>query len=134
MPSTASSRSLPTRAILGHELGVEVVAVGEGVTNVKPGDRCSVEPYLNCQKCIACRRGKPNACTQIQVLGVHADGGMREQFALPARKLHPSAKLTLDQLALVGDAGHRARTPCNARRWSGASSRWSSARDPSDWR
>src|SRR5580765_5036568 len=43
--------------IRGHELGVEVVAIGEGVTNVKPGDRCSVEPYMNCQDCFACRRG-----------------------------------------------------------------------------
>ena len=33
--------------IPGHELGVEVVAVGSGVTNVKPGDKCSVEPYIN---------------------------------------------------------------------------------------
>ena len=91
--------------ILGHELGVEVMAVGEGVSNVKPGDRCSVEPYLNCQKCIACRSGKPNCCTDIRVLGVHTDGGMREEFVLPARKLHPSAKLTLDQLALVETLG-----------------------------
>ena len=37
--------------IPGHELGVEVLSVGEGVTNVKPGDKCSVEPYINCQKC-----------------------------------------------------------------------------------
>ena len=29
--------------IPGHELGVEVLAVGDGVTNVKPGDRCLVE-------------------------------------------------------------------------------------------
>lgn len=87
--------------ILGHELGVEVVSVGPGVANVKPGDRCSVEPYINCQKCIACRRGKPNCCSELRVLGVHVDGGMREAFVLPARKLHPSAKLTLDQLALV---------------------------------
>lgn len=91
--------------ILGHELGVEVLAIGEGVTNVAPGDRCSVEPYLNCQKCIACRRGKPNACTAIQVLGVHTDGGMRERFIVPARKLHPSSTLTLDQLALVETLG-----------------------------
>lgn len=91
--------------ILGHELGVEVLAVGEGVTHVKPGDRCSVEPYINCQKCIACRRGRSNCCTDIQVLGVHADGGMREQFALPARKLHPSARLTYEQLALVEPLG-----------------------------
>ena len=91
--------------ILGHELGVEVVAVGEGVTNVRPGDRCSVEPYLNCEKCIACRRGKGNCCTNLRVLGVHTDGGMREQFTLPARKLHPSATLPFEQLALVETLG-----------------------------
>src|SRR5213595_2548432 len=39
--------------IPGHELGVEVVAIGAGVTNVKPGDRCAVEPYINCQQCYA---------------------------------------------------------------------------------
>jgi 2-desacetyl-2-hydroxyethyl bacteriochlorophyllide A dehydrogenase len=87
--------------VLGHELGVEVVSVGPGVGNVRPGDRCSVEPYINCQKCVACRRGKPNCCTELRVLGVHVDGGMREAFVVPARKLHPSAALSLDQLALV---------------------------------
>ncbi|HLJ56694.1 MAG TPA: alcohol dehydrogenase catalytic domain-containing protein, partial [Chthonomonadaceae bacterium] len=31
--------------ILGHELGVEVVALGEGVdSDLRPGDRCAVEP------------------------------------------------------------------------------------------
>ena len=87
--------------ILGHELGVEVVATGEGVTRIHPGDRCSVEPYLNCGKCIACWRGKPNCCAHISVLGVHADGGMREQFIVRADKLHASEKLDFDQLALV---------------------------------
>jgi 2-desacetyl-2-hydroxyethyl bacteriochlorophyllide A dehydrogenase len=91
--------------ILGHELGVEVMAVGSGVGNVKPGDRCSVEPYINCGRCIACRRGKPNCCSELSVLGVHTDGGMREQFSLPARKLHSSATLTFDQLALVETLG-----------------------------
>ena len=87
--------------IPGHELGVEVVAVGDGVTHVKPGDRCSVEPYMNCQQCLACRRGVGNCCQNLKVLGVHTDGGMRPRFVVPARKLHPSTKLTLDQLALV---------------------------------
>ena len=91
--------------ILGHELGVEVLEVGADVGNVQPGDRCAVEPYLNCGRCIACRRGKPNCCTDIRVLGVHTDGGMREEFTLPARKLHPSARLSLDQLALVETLG-----------------------------
>src|SRR5262245_61727255 len=87
--------------IPGHELGIEVVSVGGDVTNVKPGDRCSVEPYINCQQCYACERGHSNCCENLQVLGVHIDGGMRPQFVLPARKLHVSTNLTLEQLALV---------------------------------
>ncbi len=91
--------------IPGHELGVEVVEVGPGVTNVRAGDRCSVEPYLNCQECLACRRGRPNCCKSLKVLGVHTDGGLRPRFIVPARKLHPSKKLGLEQLALVETLG-----------------------------
>jgi threonine dehydrogenase-like Zn-dependent dehydrogenase len=91
--------------VLGHELGVEVVEVGSSSKNVQPGDRCSVEPYLNCGHCIACRRGKTNCCVNLQVLGVHTDGGMREAIVVPSRKLHPSRQLTLDQLALIETLG-----------------------------
>jgi alcohol dehydrogenase len=87
--------------IPGHELGVEVLAVGTSVTNVAPGDHCSVEPYLNCQKCYSCRRGHTNCCEHNQTLGVMCDGGLAERYLLPARKLHISRKLTFDQLALV---------------------------------
>src|SRR6185295_15390260 len=91
--------------IPGHELGVEVVAVGDGVKNVKPGDRCAVEPYINCQKCFSCRRGHTNCCENHQTLGVHCDGGLRPKFTVPARKLHISRKLTFEQLALVETLG-----------------------------
>lgn len=87
--------------ILGHELGVEVLAVGAGVTRVKPGDRCSVEPYMNCGACGACRKGAGNCCANLKVLGVMTDGGLREQFTVRADKLHPSATLPYDALALV---------------------------------
>jgi 2-desacetyl-2-hydroxyethyl bacteriochlorophyllide A dehydrogenase len=87
--------------IPGHELGVEVVAVGPGVTAVRPGDRCCVEPYLNCGQCHACRRGLTNCCEHNQTLGVHCDGGLRPLFTVPARKLHPSPRLTHEQNALV---------------------------------
>jgi 2-desacetyl-2-hydroxyethyl bacteriochlorophyllide A dehydrogenase len=59
-----------------------------------------VEPYLNCGNCIACRRGRTNCCEQLQVLGVHRDGGMVEWLVVPANKLHPS-NLPLEHLALV---------------------------------
>lgn len=87
--------------IPGHELGVEVVAVGAGVVNVKVGERCSVEPYMNCGDCHACRKGASNCCANLKVLGVMTDGGMRERFTVPAHKLHPSKTLSFDQLALV---------------------------------
>ena len=87
--------------IPGHELGVEVVAIGEGVTNVKEGDRCSVEPYMNCGKCYACRKGHPNCCEHLKVIGVMTDGGLCERFLIRADKLHPSEKLSMEQLALV---------------------------------
>jgi 2-desacetyl-2-hydroxyethyl bacteriochlorophyllide A dehydrogenase len=87
--------------IPGHELGVEVLAVGAGVTNVKPGDRCSVEPYINCGHCYSCRRGHTNCCETNKTLGVMCDGGMCERIVLPARKLHVSSKLSYEQLALV---------------------------------
>lgn len=87
--------------IPGHELGVEVVSVGEGVTGVAPGDRCCVEPYINCQQCHSCRRGLTNCCEHHQTLGVHCDGGLRPLFTVPARKLHPSPRLTHEQNALV---------------------------------
>jgi 2-desacetyl-2-hydroxyethyl bacteriochlorophyllide A dehydrogenase len=87
--------------IPGHELGVEVLEVGTGVSNVKPGDRCSVEPYMNCGQCHACRKGATNCCANLKVIGVMCDGGMCERIILPAHKLHPSKKLAMDQLALV---------------------------------
>src|ERR1700747_2000414 len=64
--------------ILGHELGVEVLALGPGAEGrgIAVGDRCAVEPYLNCGRCVACRRGKTNCCTTLRTLGVHTDGGL----------------------------------------------------------
>lgn len=101
--------------ILGHELGVEVVAVGAGVANVRVGDRAAVEPYLNCGQCIACRRGKPNCCRTLKVLGVHVDGGHRPRFVVPAAKLHVSTRLSHDQLALVETLGIGAHAVGRAR-------------------
>jgi alcohol dehydrogenase len=87
--------------ILGHELGVEVVAVAEDVTHVKPGDRCTVAPFRNPTATPAVRRGKPNCGEQLSVLGVHEDGGMRPFLAFPARNLHVSETLSYEQLAFV---------------------------------
>lgn len=91
--------------IPGHELGVTVLDTGAGVANVRPGDRCSVEPYMNCRLCYACRSGNPNCCETLQVIGVMIDGGLCERFLIRADKLHVSCKLSFEQLALVETLG-----------------------------
>ncbi|MFM2242071.1 MAG: hypothetical protein RLZ97_926 [Verrucomicrobiota bacterium] len=86
----------------GHELGLEVVAVGPDVTHLKPGDRCSLEPYVNDPDSPVSRKGHSNCCPGVQVIGVHNNGGLRQgTFTVPARKLHPGNDLSYDQLALV---------------------------------
>ncbi len=86
----------------GHELGLEVMEVGEGVSHVKPGDRCSLEPYVNNPDSRTSLKGATNCCPGVEVIGVHGDGGLRQgTFVVPARKLHPGNDLSYDQLALV---------------------------------
>jgi alcohol dehydrogenase len=88
--------------IPGHELGLEILALGEDVTHIKVGDKCSLEPYVNDVNSSTSRKGNSNCCPGVQVLGVHTDGGLRDgPWICPARKLHPGNQLSYDQLALV---------------------------------
>lgn len=84
--------------VIGHELSGRVVADGGGWS---AGDLVVVNPYLSCGTCRACRRGKPNCCTRIEVLGVHRDGGMVPRLAVPAGNLYCAEGLTPHQAAMV---------------------------------
>lgn len=85
--------------ILGHELGGEVLAIDGGAAVV--GDLCAVSPYLNDASSPASKRGRSNCCEQLQVMGVHCDGGMRPVIRVPVDKLHVSKSLDCERLALV---------------------------------
>lgn len=91
--------------VLGHELGVEVLEAPPNSLGIKAGDRCAIEPYLNCGACRACELNRPNCCPDLKVLGVHVDGGMRPLLSIPVSLLHRSETLSLDQLALVETLG-----------------------------
>jgi 2-desacetyl-2-hydroxyethyl bacteriochlorophyllide A dehydrogenase len=86
--------------ILGHELAGEVLSAPTG-SGLKTGDLVAVEPYLNDPLSPASGKAKPNCCEQLQVLGVHCDGGMRTELNVPVRKLHLASSLSLDQMASV---------------------------------
>ena len=86
--------------ILGHELAGDLVDFDQA-PGFQPGEAVTIIPYFNCGKCIACRSGKPNCCTNIKVAGVHIDGGMAEYLAVPSASLVHGKNLTYDQLALI---------------------------------
>lgn len=87
--------------ILGHELASEIVEIGENERGLKAGDNVVVMPYVSCGKCIACRNGKTNCCTNISVLGVHSDGGMQEYITVRQDLLLEANQLSDDEMAIV---------------------------------
>lgn len=86
--------------ILGHELAAEFVEA-DGDTDFVPGEAVTFLPYFSCGHCVACRMGKTNCCTQLQVSGVHIDGGMVEYLSVPTETLVHGNGLSFDELALV---------------------------------
>lgn len=87
--------------ILGHELAATVVEIDPTETQFKVGDRVTVIPYLACLNCSTCLSGKTNCCQNMQVMGVHTDGGMQEIFSVPTRLLLQANTLDFDEIALI---------------------------------
>ena len=86
--------------ILGHEVAGELVDFDEA-PGFQKGESVTFIPYFNCGKCIACRSGKPNCCSSIQVSGVHVDGGMLEYLSVPSYSLVHGEGLSYESLALI---------------------------------
>jgi 2-desacetyl-2-hydroxyethyl bacteriochlorophyllide A dehydrogenase len=86
--------------ILGHELAGEIVSA-EDCPDFAIGEIVTFIPYFSCGECIACRKGKQNACVRIKVCGVHEHGGMVEYYSVPTYALVHGEGLSLDALALV---------------------------------
>jgi L-gulonate 5-dehydrogenase len=74
--------------VIGHEMAGVVSQIGSDVDTVKVGDRVCIDPVLNCGECDACRRGHPNVCSNLQVMGVHTDGGFASQHIVPSENVY----------------------------------------------
>ncbi|MGK5054433.1 zinc-binding alcohol dehydrogenase family protein [Janthinobacterium sp. RB2P8] len=86
--------------VMGHELSGHIDRAPVG-SRLAVGDQVYVMPYLSCGSCVACRQGKTNCCTRIEVLGVHRDGGMTEYLALPERFVFKTEGISLDDAAMI---------------------------------
>lgn len=85
--------------VLGHEIAAEYIS--GNASDLKAGDLCTIIPYLACNKCIACRNGKPNCCIDLKVCGVHIDGAMSEYYSIPSDALLKTEGLSPDETALI---------------------------------
>src|SRR5260370_18157870 len=87
--------------VLGHEVAATILHAGSGLSDdLREGSAVTLAPYTACGQCASCLRGRPNACTSNQTLGVQRDGALTERIAIPAEKLY-GANLSLKQLCLV---------------------------------
>jgi 2-desacetyl-2-hydroxyethyl bacteriochlorophyllide A dehydrogenase len=86
--------------ILGHELTGELIEFHDAA-GFEIGRKVTFIPYFNCGHCVACRTGKPNCCVNLNVCGVHVDGGMVEYLSIPSYLLINGHGLGYDELALV---------------------------------
>jgi L-idonate 5-dehydrogenase len=69
--------------VLGHEVAGVIEEVGQGVTDLHPGDLVAVNPSLPCGKCRFCLMGMANHCLDMRFYGSamrtpHVGGGFRE--------------------------------------------------------
>jgi 2-desacetyl-2-hydroxyethyl bacteriochlorophyllide A dehydrogenase len=89
--------------VIGHEFGGEVVAVGENVSGIAPGDRVGVDPTLNCGACYYCQRGMGNLCERWNAVGVaNHSGGFAEYVSVPARVVYPiPEEMSMKAAALI---------------------------------
>ena len=67
----------PFPVVLGHEGAGIIDAVGEGVTNVKPGDHVVISFIPNCGDCFYCLHQEPYLCSGAKQDGNLFDGTTR---------------------------------------------------------
>jgi len=99
--------------IPGHEYAGEVVALGEGVTTLKIGDRVAGEPHKGCGHCVNCIRGHYTSCLNYgnveaghRHYGFTYNGGFAEYVACHMNTLHTfSERLDFDSATLITTAG-----------------------------
>ncbi|KAM7435641.1 hypothetical protein ABFA07_014434 [Porites harrisoni] len=71
--------------VVGHESSGTVSAVGEGVTDLKVGDRVAIEPGYSCRTCSFCKEGRYNLCPDMKFAATPPyDGSLCRYYVHPA--------------------------------------------------
>jgi len=91
--------------VLGHEVVGEVVAVGDLVSEVQPGEVGVVYSYVTCHDCNLCLAGRENLCIHLERIGFEREGGFTEYLKIPAYNFCAFSKdLAVEKMAILADA------------------------------
>jgi 6-hydroxycyclohex-1-ene-1-carbonyl-CoA dehydrogenase len=91
--------------VLGHEASGTVEDIGADVANVKEGQRVLIPAVLTCGKCMACRWGRENICSDMRMLGNHLDGAYAEYIVVPSKDvLDLPESIPLEEATIIADA------------------------------
>ena len=69
--------------LFGHEFCARILALGEGVSGYKPGDRVAARAKLPCQQCSMCLSERTDLCRKGPVIGFDLPGCFAERAILP---------------------------------------------------
>jgi alcohol dehydrogenase/L-iditol 2-dehydrogenase len=83
--------------VVGHEGTGTIVAVGEGVSSARIGQRVVIEPNYPCGTCEGCLRGRTAMCQNRLSVGINVPGLLRERAAIPAQFAWPAPEGLTDQ-------------------------------------
>lgn len=107
-----SQNTIKTPMIIGHEYVGVIAEVGDGVKNLKVGDRVTGEGHIACGHCRNCRRGKLHVCENTIGVGVNRDGAFAEYLVIPADNAIKLDDRISDEMASImdpfGNATHTA--------------------------
>jgi L-iditol 2-dehydrogenase len=70
--------------VTGHEFSGVVTRIGEGVNHAAVGDRVSaITSFSTCGRCINCKTGKTNICSDKKLIGYWYDGAFANYIVVP---------------------------------------------------
>jgi NADPH:quinone reductase-like Zn-dependent oxidoreductase len=96
------SRDFPPDLILGGDCSGDIVEIGEGVQDLKIGDRVVVNPKLSCSQCDNCRSGRDDLCVRPRFLGTACNGSYAEYITVDNTNVHLiSDEVSYDMAAAV---------------------------------
>jgi len=91
----------PAGTALGHEFSGLVEAVGEGVKDVKAGDRVCVDPNQLCGECYFCKSGIGHFCEEMRGIGTGVNGGFAQYCVVPQSQVYKIADTTTYEMAAM---------------------------------